>query len=130
MTGKISEVREAVSLRYLMASILNDGHRWHLRETGKEVPAILSPLKEMSLQIFLGKHLRACCYKTAGRCSVTKSCLPLGGLMDCARQAPLSLGFLRQEFWSGLHFLFWGSFRPRDQTRVSCMSFLGCLPPY
>ena len=47
-----------------------------------------------------------------------------------ARQAPLSLGFLRQELWSGLHFLFRGSFRPRDQTRVSCMSFLGCLPPY
>ena len=24
--------------------------------------------------------------------------------MDCTRQAPLSMGFLRQEYWSGLPF--------------------------
>ena len=92
MTGQILEVREAVSLRYPMASILNDGHRWHLRETGKEVPAILSPLKEMSLQTFLGKNLRACCYKTVGRCSVTKSCLPLGSFMHCSPPGSSVLG--------------------------------------
>ena len=38
-----------------------------------------------------------------------------------ARQAPLSLGFSRQEFWSRLPFPTPGGFsRSRDQTRVSC----------
>lgn len=67
MTGKILEVREAVSLRYPMASILNDGHRWHLRETGKEVPAILSPLKEMSLQIFFRKTSQSMLLQDCGK---------------------------------------------------------------
>ena len=36
---------------------------------------------------------------------VTKSCLTLCDPMDCvARQAPLSMGFSRQEYWSGLPF--------------------------
>ena len=40
-----------------------------------------------------------------------------------ARQAPLSMGFFRQEYWSG--FLYppsRGSSQPRDQTRISCVS--------
>ena len=35
-------------------------------------------------------------------CSVTKLCLTLCDPMDLARQAPLSMGFSRQEHWSGL----------------------------
>ena len=44
--------------------------------------------------------------------------------LDCvACQAPLSMGFFRQEYWSGLPFSsFQGSSQPRDQTRVSCIS--------
>ena len=39
-----------------------------------------------------------------------------------ARQAPLSMGFLRQEHWSGLPFLSSGeSSRPRGRTCVSCI---------
>ena len=38
-----------------------------------------------------------------------------------AHQAPLSLVFSRQEYWSGLPFPYpGGSSRPRDQTQVSC----------
>ena len=38
-----------------------------------------------------------------------------------ARQTPLSMGFSRQEYWSGFLFSFSrGSSRPRDRTRVSC----------
>ena len=33
-----------------------------------------------------------------------QSCLTLCDLMDVARQAPLSLGLSRQEYWSGLPF--------------------------
>ena len=43
-----------------------------------------------------------------------------------AHQAPLSMKFSRQEHWSGLPFpLSRGSSRPRDQTRVSCVSCIG-----
>ena len=50
--------------------------------------------------------------------SVTSLCNP----MNVAHQAPLSMGFSRQEHWSGLPFLSpGGSFRSRDQTCISCM---------
>ena len=34
-----------------------------------------------------------------------QSCLTLCDPMDCSGQAPLSMGFSRQEYWSGLLFL-------------------------
>ena len=37
-------------------------------------------------------------------CSVTQSCLTLATPYSVARQTPLSLGFSRQEYWSGLPF--------------------------
>ena len=39
-------------------------------------------------------------------CSVAQSCLTLPSLMECALQAPPSMGFSRQEHWSGLPFPF------------------------
>ena len=40
-----------------------------------------------------------------------------------AHKAPLSMGFSRQEYWSGLLFPSPGeSFQPRDWTRVSCIA--------
>ena len=40
-----------------------------------------------------------------------------------AHKAPLSMGFSRQEYWSGLPFPSpGGSSRPRDQIRVSCVA--------
>ena len=57
--------------------------------------------------------------------SVMSDCDP----MDLTRQAPLSMGFSRQEYWSGLPFPSPGNssqrrnlFPTRDQTRVSCVS--------
>ena len=35
-------------------------------------------------------------------CSVAQSCPTLGGSRDCTHQAPPSMGFSRQECWSGL----------------------------
>ena len=35
---------------------------------------------------------------------VAQSCLTHGDPMDCAYQAPPSMGFFRQEYWSGLPF--------------------------
>ena len=37
-------------------------------------------------------------------CSVAQSCLTLCNPMDCNHQAPLSMEFSRQEYWSGLTF--------------------------
>ena len=37
-------------------------------------------------------------------CLVAKSCLILCHPIDCTHQAPLSMGFPRQEHWSGLPF--------------------------
>ena len=54
---------------------------------------------------------------------VTKSCLTLATLRTVARQAPLSMGFSRQEYWSvtgeqpSISFSR-GSSRPRNRTRV------------
>ena len=41
---------------------------------------------------------------TVGGSLVAKSCLTLVTLWTAARQAPLSMGFSRQEYWSGLPF--------------------------
>ena len=35
---------------------------------------------------------------------VPQSCPTLWDPMDCSHQAPLSMGFPRQEYWSGLRF--------------------------
>ena len=41
-------------------------------------------------------------------------------LWTVAHQVPLSMGFLRQEYWSGLPFPSPGSSLPRDRTCISC----------
>ena len=37
-------------------------------------------------------------------CMCAQSCLTLRDAMDCTHQAPLSMGFARQEYWNGLPF--------------------------
>ena len=52
-------------------------------------------------------------------------------LWTVAHQATLSLGFSKQEHWSGVPvFYSRGSSQPRDQTHVSCISCLGRRIPY
>ena len=46
-------------------------------------------------------------------------------LWTVVHQAPLSMGFPRQEYGTGCHFLLKSIFRPRDQTCVSCSSLTG-----
>ena len=43
-------------------------------------------------------------YSSFGGGLVTKSCPTLGTPLTVTRQAPLSMGFSRQEYWSGLPF--------------------------
>ena len=54
-------------------------------------------------------------------CSVTKWCTSLCEPWTVACQAPLSMRFSRQEYWSGLPFSYSrGSSWPRDQTYIFC----------
>ena len=62
-------------------------------------------------------HARNQLLKVGGGCLVAKLCPTL--VTPCvACQAPLSMGFSRQEYWGGLPF----PSRPRDQTQVSCIA--------
>ena len=55
--------------------------------------------------------------------SVAKSCPALCNPMDCSRQAPLSVGFPRQEYWGGLPFPFPGSIYPIHSKMSSFTEF-------
>ena len=59
---------------------------------------------------------------------VAKSCLTLKTLWTVARQAPLSMGFSRQEYWSGFPFHFSGYskhlFKPKYFKCLFCIPFL------
>ena len=60
-------------------------------------------------------------------CSVAKVCPTPRYPRDCnaARQASLTMGFSRQECWSGLPFTPGESSQARDQTHASCVSCIG-----
>ena len=56
-----------------------------------------------------------------GGALVTQSCLTLATPWTVTCQAPLSVGFSRQEYWSELPFPSpRGSSQPRNRTQVSC----------
>ena len=60
-------------------------------------------------------------------CLVAKLCPTICNPMDyMAHQTPVSMGFSRQEYWSGLLISFCrGSSQPRDRTHVSCIGIIG-----
>ena len=58
--------------------------------------------------------------KSESESEVAQSCPTLCDPWTVAHQAPPSMGFYRQEYWSGVPFAFSrGSSRPRDRTQVS-----------
>ena len=50
----------------------------------------------------VGCHFLLQCMKVKSESEVTQSCLTLGDPWTAAHQAPLYMGFSRQEYWSGL----------------------------
>ena len=69
----------------------------------------------------LGSHCLVCVCVL-----VAQSCLSLCDPMDCSFQAPLSMGFSRKVYWSGLPFSPLGDHPcPRDQNHVSYISCIG-----
>ena len=49
-------------------------------------------------------------------CLVTQSCPTLCNPWTVARQAPLSMGFSSQEYWSGCHFILQGIFQTQGSN--------------
>ena len=50
----------------------------------------------------VGCHFLLQCIKVKSESEVAQSCPTLSDLMDCSLQAPPSMGFSRQEYWSGV----------------------------
>ena len=50
----------------------------------------------------VGCHFLLQCMKVKSESEVAQSCLTLSNPMDCSHQAPPSIGFSRQEYWSGV----------------------------
>ena len=50
----------------------------------------------------VGCHFLLQCIKVKSKSEVAQSCPTHSGPMDCSPQAPPSMGFSRQEYWSGL----------------------------
>ena len=79
--------------------------QYHLRggQTTKAIPPAnpwTHPLPSSHVKNKLTLPLEGCCYP----CLVTKWCLTLVTPWGVARQAPLSMGCPRQEYWGGLLF--------------------------
>ena len=62
-------------------------------------------------------------------CLVTSSCLTLVTPRTVAPQAPLSMGFPRQEYWSGLPFLSLGDLPDPEIKTMSPEREADSLPP-
>ena len=67
-----------------------------------------SPVKNTGV----GCHFRLQCMKVKSESEVAQSCLTLSDPMAVAHQAPPSMGFSRQDYWSGLYqlnfrYIFW-----------------------
>ena len=50
----------------------------------------------------VGCHFLLQCMKVKSESEVTQVCQTLSHPMDCSLPAPLSMGFSRQEYWSGV----------------------------
>ena len=91
-------------------SIWNSSVRWPGTES--DSPGVAAGLKILTGEPGDSKVQRRCCSYFESNCYlVAKPCLILlWPPWFVARQAPRSIGFPKQEYWSGLHFLLQGIF--------------------
>ena len=97
-----------VGAQWMYVTWINDGK--------KLLPKFFSPVFSLPLtsDIYFPSF--------SSSCIVAKSCPTLATSWTEACQAPLSMGFSRQEYWSGLSFPSPGeSSRPMDQTHIYCI---------
>ena len=77
---------------------MSDSVRPHRRQPTRLCHPWDSPGKNTGV----GCHFLLLCVKVKSESEVTQSCPTLSDPMDCSLQAPPSMGFSRQEYWSGL----------------------------
>ena len=81
-----------------IASVVSDSvrpHRWQ--------PTWLpGPCDSPGKNTGVGSHFLLQSMKVKSESEVAQSCPTLNDLMDCSLQAPLSMGFSRQQYWSGV----------------------------
>ena len=81
-----------------VASVMSDSVRLHRRQPTRLPHPWDSPGKNTGV----GGHFLLQCMIVKSESEVAQSCLTLSDPMDCSHQAPPSMGFSRQEYWSGV----------------------------
>ena len=81
-----------------VASVVSDSVRPHRRQPTRLPHPWDSPGKNTGV----GGHFLLQCMIVKSESEVAQSCLTLSDPMDCSHQAPPSMGFSRQEYWSGV----------------------------
>ena len=81
-----------------VASVVSDSVRSHRRKPTRLPRPWDSPGKSTGV----GCHFLLQCMKVKSESEVAQLCPTLSDPMDCAFQAPPSVGFSRQEYWSGV----------------------------
>ena len=81
-----------------VASVMSDSVRPHRRQPTRLPHPWDSPGKNTGV----GGHFLLQCMVVKSESEVAQSCLTLSDPMDCSHQAPPSMGFSRQEYWSGV----------------------------
>ena len=104
--SSVHEIFQARVLEWVAISC-SRGSSWPRDQTrvsrmvGFTVWATGEVLKYLQLRSYLQSYMKV-------KVLVTQSCLTLCNPMDCTHQAPMSMEFSRQEYWSGLPFPFPG----------------------
>ena len=71
-----------------------------------EAHQLLCPWDSPGKNTGVGCHFLLQCMKVKSESEVARLCPTLSDLMDCSlREAPLSMGFPRQQYWSGVPWL-------------------------
>src|SRR5574340_1063192 len=81
-----------------VASVVSDSMRPHRRQPTRLPRSWDSPGKHTGV----GCHFLLQCMKVKSESEVAQSCLTLSDPWTAAHQAPLSMGFSRQEYWRGV----------------------------
>ena len=95
--------------------------KWREEGTFIEIQCTPGAFTNLSPQL-CSMALNYCC------CSIAKSCLTLATPWTVARQAPPSMAFPRQEYWSGLPFPSPGDLpHPRIEPRSPELQTVSCV---
>ena len=89
---------EPTACRCQVASVVSDSVRPH----GLQPTRLLRPWGSPGKNTGVGCHFLLQCRKVESESEVTQSCLTLSDPWTAAYQAPPSMGFSRQQYWSGV----------------------------